>query len=165
MVHYQNGNSVAFEILYRRHSSKVFQYFRKRSSSEIASDLMQDVFMKVHKARAQYSRQYPFLPWLFAISKNAFFDFLKKSSIESVPLESQGFDVPTAVPVDVGIELNLAAAIQELPINQRRVIELRYLNDWSFEEIAKDIKTSPENVRQIVSRGIAKIRKHISKRA
>jgi RNA polymerase sigma-70 factor (ECF subfamily) len=165
MVHYQNGNSVAFEILFRRHSLKVFQYFRKRSSSEIASDLLQDVFMKVHKARAQYSRQYPFLPWLFAISKNAFFDFLKKSRVETVTFESQGFELPTATPGNVGLELNLAAAIKELPINQRRVIELRYLNEWSFEEIAKDIKTSPENVRQIVSRGIAKIRKNMSKKA
>lgn len=166
MGHYQAGNSDAFEILYRRHSPKVLQYFRKKTSGETASDLLQDVFMKVHRARSQYSRQYPFLPWLFAISKNAFYDFLKstKSNVASVALDSEVLNLPSSIPADVGLELNLAAAIKELPFNQRRVIELRYLNEWSFEEIAKDTKTSPENVRQIVSRSIAKIRKNLLKK-
>jgi len=166
MCHYQAGNSQAFEILYRRHSPKVLQYFRKRTSGEIASDLLQNVFMKVHRARSQYSRQYPFLPWLFAISKNALFDFLKstKSNVELVSLDSEKVKLPSTTPVDAGLELNLAAAIKELPINQRRVIELRYLNEWSFEKIAKDTKTSSENVRQIVSRGIVKIRKNLLKK-
>jgi RNA polymerase sigma-70 factor (ECF subfamily) len=166
MGHYQAGNCEAFEILYRRHSPKVLQYFRKRTSREIAADLMQDVFMKLHKARAQYSRQYPFLPWLFAISKNALFDFLKstKSSAEAVSIDYETLSLPSSIPVDTGLELNLSAAIKELPLNQRRVIELRYLNDWSFEEIAKDTKTSPENIRQIVSRSIAKIRKNLLKK-
>ncbi len=163
MAYYQTGNSGAFEILYRRHSPKVYQYFKKRTSNEAASDLLQEVFIKLHKARSQYLKQYPFLPWLFAISKNAWFDFLKSSKSSPISLDSNNLDLPHQIQ-EIALELNLETAIKELPVSQRRAIELRYLDDWSFEEIAKDIKTSPANVRQIVSRGLAKIRKNFLKK-
>src|SRR5438046_324640 len=74
---YQTGEYSAFEIIYSRHSGRVFEYLRKRTAVETARDLLQEIFLKVHRSRGQYSSQYPFLPWLFAISRNVLFDFLR----------------------------------------------------------------------------------------
>lgn len=159
MVLYQSGEYLAFEELYRRHSSKVFEYLKKKVSAEISQDLLQEIFMKMHKARNQYSSEYPFLPWLFTISRNTLFDYFKSLKKTTV-ISAIDFDIPTseAVSVGVDVDVNLAAALKNLPENQKRAIELRYLEDWSFEKIAEEIRTSPENVRQLVGRGLKKIR-------
>lgn len=153
MTLYKQGEYRAFEILYRRHASKVFVYLKRRVSVGIAQDLTQEIFLKIHKGRYQYLEQYPFLPWLFTISRNALYDYFKSMKTT----ESFGFDQPH-LPGPPASDLDLVEALKGLPESQRRAIELRYLEDWSFEKIAKDIKTSPENVRQLISRGLKKVR-------
>lgn len=159
MVLYQSGEYLAFEELYRRHSGRVFEYLKKKVSAEISQDLLQEIFMKMHRARNQYSNQYPFLPWLFTISRNTLFDYfksMKKITVESViDVDISGGE---AVGTGAGLDVNLATALRNLPANQKRAIELRYLEDWSFEKIAENIKTSPENVRQLIGRGLKKVR-------
>lgn len=164
MALYQSGDYDAFECLYKRHSGRVFEYLKGKVSDQAAAqDLLQETFMKVHRSRDLYSSQYPFLPWLFAISRNAVVDFFKSYAtrlsqitisndqmIERLPANSTNL-VPTS-------QHDLASALSSLPVMQKRAIELRYLQDWSFEQIAEDMNTTPENGRQIVSRGIKKIR-------
>jgi len=154
---YQSGEYLAFEELYSRHSGKVFEYLKKKVSAETSQDLLQEIFLKIHKAREQYSKQYPFLPWLFTISRNALFDYFKSIKKFSDIFPEQTNDNPQ------NIELNLAGALKSLPENQRRAIELRYLEEWTFEKIADDIKTTPDNVRQLISRGLKKARNGFKK--
>ncbi len=160
MILYQAGDFAAFEVLYRRHSGRILGYLKKKVPLETAKDIMQDTFTKLHLAKDKYDPQYPFLPWLFTVSRNTLFDFFKKAEtkiaqatsaepglIESLPA------VPTFAP-----EYDMSQIISGLPQDQKRAVELRYLQDWSFEKIAGDLKTSEDNVRQLVSRGIKKIR-------
>jgi RNA polymerase sigma factor (sigma-70 family) len=154
MTLYRLGEYHAFVELYGRHSGKVLAYLKKRVAVDIAQDLLQEIFLKLHRGRSQYSEQYPFLPWLFTISRNALYDYFKSTKTSNV------LPAVDETPADnENVDLNLATALQTLPENQRRAIELRYLEDWSFEKIAKAIKTSPDNVRQLISRGLKKVRK------
>jgi len=167
MSFYQSGNYQAFEVLYHRSSGKVFQYLKGKVEAEVAQDLLQEVFIKIHKAREQYSTQYPFLPWLFTISRNTLFDYFKSAKFSrknsEVNLSDNEIEILNLEPVGQGAEVNLTSALSHLPENQRRAIELRYLHDWSFEKIADDIKTTPTNVRKLVSRGVKKLRSGILK--
>lgn len=163
MVLYQNGSHDAFVCLYQRHSGRVFAYLKLKVSVEVAQDLLQEVFMKMHRSREQYSAQYPFLPWIFTIARNALFDLLKNSEtkLEKASLISETILDRLSEGADSLIstsEHDLTAALGSLPSQQKRAVELRYLSDWSFEQIAEEMKTTPENTRQIVSRGIKKIR-------
>lgn len=157
---YQNGDYVAFEVLYQRHAGRVFEFLKKKVSPEIARDLLQETFLKLHRSRGQYSSQYPFLPWLFTISRNVFLDFVRLS--ETKISEKSSADLISELPVELIPESNwpgnLTTALEHLPESQRHAIKLRYLNDWSFEKIAEDLKTTPLNARQIISRGIKKLR-------
>jgi RNA polymerase sigma factor (sigma-70 family) len=150
---YQAGNYAAFETLYYRQSSKVYQYLRYKVPPDVAQDLMQEIFVKIHRFRNQYSNQYPLLPWIFTISRNTLFDYFKsnKASKTDPVFSSEVFEQEE-------VDLNLTSVLVGISENQRRAIELRYLADWSFEKIADDMQTTPENVRQLISRGIKKVK-------
>ena len=159
MAHYQAGEIKAFEALYARHSGRVYQFLKSKTSPESARELLQEVFFKVHRSRSQYSPQYPFLPWLFTITRNAVIDLARlnetkvarSSASDEVQMESLTLATEDWTP-------DLSQALQTLPAQQRRAIELRYLSEWTFEQIAEDMKTTPMNVRQVISRGIKKLR-------
>lgn len=162
---YQQGDFLAFEVLYKRHSGRVYEYLKRKSSPETAKDLMQEVFEKLHKARGKYDSQYPFLPWLFTISRNVFLDYYKKAETKITHAASGDekllakLSVTEPLLADGEMRQNLAALSEP----QRRAIELRYLQDWSFEQIAADLETSQENVRQLISRGLKKVKQLLAK--
>lgn len=157
MTLFQNGDIASFEILYHRYSSRVFAYLSKRVDSGVAPDLLQEIFFKLHNNRHQYSNQYPFLPWLFAMTRNAVVDFvrLKENKLREKSDVLPDLAVQEAANTWTG---DLVLALESLPAQQKRAIELRYQSDWTFEQIASEMKTSPVNVRQIISRGIRKLR-------
>lgn len=159
MALYQAGEIKAFEALYSRHSGRVYQFLKTKCAPESARELLQEVFFKVHRSRAQYSPQYPFLPWLFTITRNAVIDLARLN--ETKVSKSSTADAGKLDLVSISDEAwtpDLSQALQTLPAQQRRAIELRYLSEWTFEQIAKDMKTTPINVRQVISRGIKKLR-------
>ncbi len=161
MTFYQAGDFTSFEILYQRHSGRVFEYLKKKVSVAVAQELLQETFEKLHRSRGKYSSQYPFLPWLFTISRNALFDFLKtaenKVSQNSTPSPVLLDNLVSAIS-EPHSSHDIAIVLETLPQHQKKAIELRYLRDWSFEKIATDMKTSEVNVRQLISRGLKKLR-------
>lgn len=157
MTLYQRGEYAAFECLYERHSGRVLQYFKGKISVEAAKDLLQETFLKVHKSRGLYQPQFPFLPWLFTVARNNLNDFYRKADQKLAGVDPES--LPSSRESEaVAPEHDLSALLGSLPHVQRRAIELRYMNDWSFEKIAEEMKTSPGGSRQNVSRGIRKIR-------
>lgn len=158
MLLYQSGDAVAFEALYLRHSGRVFDYLKKRTDFETACELLQDIFLKLHGIRHQYLAQYPFLPWLFTVSRNTLIDFVRLKENKIREMSETGIELAGIEPASPSWSVNLVQALQTLPAQQRRAIELRYQSDWTFEQIASEMKTSPFNVRQIISRGIRKLR-------
>lgn len=159
---YVAGDFTAFETLYRRHSGRVYEYLKKKTAAETARDLVQEVFEKLHKSRARYDAQFPFLPWLFTIARNALLDFFKRAETKLAHAtnhsETQLLSL-AAEPEAPGHGVDLARLLSGLPASQRSALELRYLQDWSFERIAAQLGTSESNARQLISRGLKQIRK------
>lgn len=167
MNRYQLGDYSAFETLYLRHSGRILGFLKKKVAASVAEELTQEVFRKLHESRSKYNSQYPFLPWVFTITRNSLYDFFKLSETK-VYNESSSSDIllgqllADTVATDK-FDLNLGEILKHLPTAQKRAIELRYLDEWSFEKIAFEMKTSQENVRQLVSRGIKSVRAKIQK--
>ena len=57
--------------------------------------------------------------------------------------------------MDVLIHLN------KLPETQRQALEMRYVSDSTFEQIAETLNLKPTNVRQVISRGLKRLRELI----
>lgn len=158
---YITGDFAAFEILYKRHSGRVFDYLKKKVSAETAQDLLQEIFAKLHKSRAKYNPQYPFLPWLFTVARNSLMDFYKLAETKLTKASNSSDELLQNLPsvaVNEAGNVDLALLLADLPPNQKRAIELRYLEDWSFEKIASHMNTSEGNARQLISRGLAFVR-------
>jgi RNA polymerase sigma-70 factor, ECF subfamily len=149
---YQEGDLTAFNSLYRRYSGKVYGFLvRRLPDRETAGDLFQASFLKLHEARHRYDPAYPFAPWLFTIARNLLTDhYRKRGTAAEVPLAG---DEPAAERSNVDLP-----SLSSLNETQREAIRLRYGEDLRFDEIARKLETSPANVRQLVSRGIRKLR-------
>jgi RNA polymerase sigma factor (sigma-70 family) len=157
MFAYQEGDEKAFEVLYRRHSPKVYGYLMKRVRGGQAEDLLQATFAKLHQARRQYNPTFPFMPWLFTVCRSVLIDAMRKTYRTKEELNPEVLErAPAAGPdIEEGSEL---PRLGSLPGNQREALELRYLQGLSFEEIASRLETSPGNVRQLVSRAVRQLR-------
>ncbi len=158
---YQSSDYLAFEMLYQRHSGRIYKYLTGKVGSEIGQELFQDTFARIHKSRDKYNTQFPFLPWVFTIVRNLLRDYYKKAETQtvqnSVGLEALSLEASSEL-ASVGSLSQLEVSLESLPDHQRRALRLRYLDDWTFEKIAEEIETSPQNVRQLISRGLKKIR-------
>jgi len=155
MRDYQGGDSKAFEILFRRHSPRVYGFLRSRIGDRtLADDLFQATFLKLHQARSRYDAAFPFLPWLFALCRNTLIDGLRE---RGRTLEDANSDAiaRAAATNETGPEL---PDLGSLPLDQRKAVELRYMEDLPFDEIARRLETSPSNARQLVSRGVRRLR-------
>ena len=159
MVLYKNGNEEAFLALYNRHAKRIFGYIRSRvKSEEKANDIFQDVFIKIHRSKELYNKSFPVLPWLFTITRTTLIDSFRKqekhetSSVDFENITTEGFSESN---------LDVSEFLSKLPQVQRSALEMRFLEEKSFDEIAILMKTSSSNVRQIVSRGIKKIKQLI----
>lgn len=155
MQKYQDGDHMAFEILYTRHKDKVYSYISNRlHQKDEIEDLFQKVFTKFHKSRHLYNSKYKVLPWLYTITKSEFLDFLKKRKLSFSQFDENIHTVTETEPLyslDISNE-------KELSQNEKMALELRYFNDQDFLEISKVLKTTESNSRKIISRGIKKLR-------
>ncbi len=155
MTAYQAGDASAFEILFQRHSGKVYGFLVGRIRDRMeAQDVLQTTFLKLHQSRQKYDPRFPFLPWLFTICKNVMIDHFRKAKRRMEILDEEKVAGTAAEPAP---EISVPE-LQGLSLQQRSAIELRFQYELSFEEIAERLQTSSLNVRQLISRGLKKIR-------
>lgn len=158
---YQKGSDQAFSILYARHSPKIYGYLKaKVKSEERVKDIFQEVFVKVHKSKNLYNSSYPFLAWLFTITKNSIVDEVRKNAKTKNHIEIDD----SIANQEPQIEPNLKEVmpyLESLPANQKQALELRYVEEKTFDEISEVLQTSTVNVRKVISRGLQKIRERI----
>lgn len=154
---YQNGDDAAFEAIYERHSSKVYRFLRKRiGNKEKVAEIYQEVFIKIHKSKALYNDSFPVLPWIFTITNSVMIDELRKEKIvKTVGIETIE-DMAVASSASFGNDA--LGMLKQLPDVQRQALEMRYINDHTFEQIAAQLKIQPSNARQVISRGIKRLR-------
>ncbi len=165
---YLGGDHAAFEVLYRRHSGRVYGYLRKKLSDRGAVDeVFQNTFLKFHQTRRNYDSSFSFAQWLFVIARTTLFDYFRKQgrqvSVSDEPIDEERLSQDTSASAlsELGSEQvteAMSGALRALPKEQRQAIELRVLEERSYEEIAAALGRSEVSVRQMVSRGLKKLR-------
>ncbi|MBI2521041.1 MAG: sigma-70 family RNA polymerase sigma factor [Bdellovibrio sp.] len=155
MVLYQAGNLNAFSTLFSRFERPVFSYLKsKLSKKELAEEVFQDCFMKLHRSRFLYDPKYPFKAFLFTIARTVLIDHFRKSGREiqlQIELTENAEDELSMEAVEV--------ALSSLPPREQTAITGRFIEDKTFQELAVLLDTSEVNARQIISRSISKLKK------
>jgi RNA polymerase sigma-70 factor (ECF subfamily) len=161
MVMYHSGSDEAFQTLYQRHSEKIYGFLRARVwNDERAAELYQETFLKMHRSKHLYNKSLPALPWIFSITKSVLIDGLRIDKRAKRDAENSFVVESLEVHRSFG---EVASLMGRLPENQRRAVELRYVDEKTFEEIADSLKTSSKNARKIVSRAVAKLKSFATK--
>lgn len=157
MVMYQNGSEEAFQAIYQRHAERIYGFLRRRVwNEERAAELFQEVFLKLHRSKRLYNRSLPALPWIFSITRSVLVDGLRVDTRVARGKEESGPPPAVELPASAGGELT--ELLGRLPESQRRALELRYVDERTFEEIAANLKTSAPNARKIISRAVARLK-------
>ena len=146
------GDRDAFGALVLRHQRGLLNYiFRLVGSRDVATDLSQEVFLKVFVSLDSFDPRYRFTTWLYRIASNRAIDHLRRSHPRTLSLSQppSSDEAPAAPPIaatdpspdDVlrGRELaiRISEAIAELPIGYRQLILLRHRQDCRYDEIAR----------------------------
>jgi RNA polymerase sigma-70 factor, ECF subfamily len=149
---YQDGDDRAFSILYDRYKRPLYVFALKMlNEADAASDLVQDVFLRVYERRQQLNRPESFRSWLFAIGRNQCLSHLRQRR-GRVPLDEAPEEMITAeAPVDrieAEEELELIRrALAALKVEYREVLVLREYQDLSYREIAEITETTESAVK------------------
>ncbi len=137
-----HGETAAFEVLVRRYQPMILRLTQRMTRNvEDAEDLAQDAFIQAYRSLASFHRQSSFSTWLYRIAVNLCLNRLKASRREG-PLAVDG-NIPDAQGDSLaGLlaaerERALAAAIEELPPQQRATLTLRVYQGLSHREIAE----------------------------
>ena len=113
-----------------------------------ANDVVQDVFIKVHKAIDKFREDAQLYTWIYRIATNECLSFLNRKrrrfffSLDDVNGElSSKIDTTPHIDGD-DIQKKLQKALLQLPDKQRLVFNMKYFDEMSYEEIAAITKTS-----------------------
>jgi RNA polymerase sigma-70 factor (ECF subfamily) len=166
MVGYQQGDATAVDELVRRISPSLGRYFAAASTGQDAEDLLQECWIRIHKARHTYRPSEPLLPWIFAIARYTRLDGYRKRR----RLESK--ETLVAIPPEVAVQgaqlsstrkVDLTWLLEQLPENQRDVILMLKFSDMSLEEVARATSSTVGSIKQKAHRAYAKLRQILEK--
>ncbi len=173
MQRYQDGDASAFRELYALVAPRLLGYLLKMARSRaLADDLLQQTFLKVHRARAAYVRGADPIPWIYSIAHRTFIDEARKKKRaivnvgdgETIPEVAAGLDGETVDRRDDGRgdpELAKAAldALAQLPDAQREAVVLTKLDGKSVAEAAAIAGTTVGAMKVRAHRGYEALRK------
>ena len=149
-----------FADLYELNFERVYAYAVKRVRDRTeAEDLTADVF---HQAFANLNRfewrGTPFVAWLFRIAANLISDRWQRSGREIADESVDGAQVSSAEMEDVERRATLFRLVDTLPAEQRRVVVLRFVDQKSIKEVAKEIRKTEGAVKQLQFRALSTLK-------
>ncbi|QSW87576.1 MULTISPECIES: RNA polymerase sigma factor [Flavobacterium] len=155
----KKGDQIAFTFLLDYFWNEVYSFMLKRTENEtVAEDITIETFSKAFDKIGSYNPEFQFNTWLIAIAKNVHIDLLRKKRtnlfIEITDNEDQqAYNIadPTPSAEDALIkEQNLSRLLQcikELKPHYQEVIQLRYFQEMSYQEIANKINEPLSSVK------------------
>ena len=148
----QTGDEGAFRELFDQFSGRTRRFAGALVDAASAEDVQQEVWMTVYKRIGQLADPGAFRTWLYMTTRHAAIDLLRRRKREAELLAMQGPAQTSPSDHDAGDaeisdDVDIRAAVIELPAAQREVVMLRYWDDMSYAEIALVVGCSVGTVR------------------
>jgi RNA polymerase sigma-70 factor (ECF subfamily) len=170
MAAYVEGDQAAFREMFARHAPVLTRVVRAQiKSDEETRDLVQQVFLQLHRARRDYRKGDPLRPWLFTIAYNLCRDrwraaaHRREVAVEAAEPVAGSPDAADVLQERQRSEL-LRAALVDLPDDQRRVIEMHWFAELPLPEVATALGVSLSAVKVRAHRAYERLRKRLSLR-
>lgn len=170
----QSGDEGAFEQLLLAHQKGVYNLcLRMAGNPDDALDLSQEAFIRAWRALGQYQFDAAFSTWLFRLTSNVCIDFLRKQkrqqhmslTVTDDDEPGEEFTVPDPAPgpeeqaVHNERRQAVARAMAALPEDYRAVMQLRAVEELSYEQIAEILDIKVGTVKSRLARARTQLRK------
>lgn len=168
MLRYRDGDTKAFETLYRRHKDPLYRYLlrlcRHRATAE---DLFQEVWGKIVRSRSAYRPTAKFTTFLYRVAHNCFIDHVRRdrrhagntefdAELHASPIESPAMAAERTLARE-----RLAAALLALPDEQRDAFLLHEEAGLSIDQIASVTGSKRETAKSRLRYAVSKLREAI----
>ncbi len=153
---------------YNHYLPQIYRYvFYKVRNTNVAEDIVSDIFYKALKNIGKYKHKGFFQAWLFTIARNTVTSYYRKNSRETLYAYDNDTDQPDPVTVEGIVSAKESRAellniVASLPPNQQDAIRLRYTRDLKIKEIAHILNKSEGSVKQLLHRGLRNLHSELS---
>lgn len=166
----QNGDRDAFGVIYDLFKEKIYKFiFFRVSHKELAEDIMSDTFVKAWLKITDINTPKALSSWLFQVAKNNIIDYYRLKKAPIIPIEDVADMLPDSdSPVDtVNLTMEhkkLLELMEYLSQDQQTLLQYRFFEDLTNEEIASIMNKTEVWVRVSQHRAIAKLQQLLHKR-
>lgn len=152
-----NGDQTAYaELMHHYRDSLYFMLLKMTNDATDADDLTIEAFGKAFKNLHQYTPEYAFSTWLFKIASNNCIDFIRKKKKNTFSLDQSFYDFEDSEDMSQKLASSsldpeehfikkqkirlMRQVVEKLKPHYRKLIELRYFQELSYEEISTELK-------------------------
>ena len=152
---YIDGNERALEILILRHKQRIYSFiYSKVQDRDVTEDIFQDTFIKIINTLklGKYNEEGKFLPWSMRIAHNLVIDFFRKSNRMPTFKNTDEFDIFSVLGdpslnaekeiIKNQIHADVRKLVDQLPEDQKEVLNMRIYREMSFKEISEQTSVS-----------------------
>jgi RNA polymerase sigma-70 factor (ECF subfamily) len=170
----EESEADSFRALVEEHSPMVFRLaYRLTGNEEDAEDVVQESFLKAHRALARFDARSSFGTWIYRITVNCAIDLIRRRQSgriaspggdEQDPMDSlpSSGPLPDRVAFSAQVQSHVASALGLLSPLERAAFVLRHLEGMPIEKIAGVLQTRPNAVKQTVFRAVRKLRRELA---
>jgi RNA polymerase sigma-70 factor, ECF subfamily len=168
----QEGNPRAFELIYDRHGGAAFSLaYRMVGNRVTAEDITQEAFLSIWRSRLRYDQARGSVrTWVLGIVHNRAIDALRRSIVHDRRRETmEGIEERHEARERTDVEAarreearSIRTALDTLPEDQRRTIELAYFAGFSHSQIADLLNEPIGTVKGRMRLGLEKMRRQLS---
>ena len=180
----EKSDQKAYAELMERYRDSIFHLCRKMVfNDDDADDLTIETFGKAFQRLKQYTPAFAFSTWLFKIASNHCIDFIRKKRINALSLDrglstEEGGNIQFTIKDDAPDPIEtlekkqrvekMRLAVSELKPRYRKLVELRYFEEYSYDEIALEldlplgtVKAQLYRARDILTSVMESSKKHL----
>ncbi len=167
----QEGSTRAFELVYDRHGGAAFSLaYRMVGNRVVAEDVVQEAFMSIWRSRMRYeSERGSVRSWVLGIVHHRTIDALRRNLVHDRRRTSaEGIEERHEAPERTDVEVarreeatTVRDAIQTLPDQQTKVIELAYFGGFTHTQIAEMLNMPVGTVKGRMRLGLEKLRRQL----
>ena len=162
------GKKSAWLILVKRYEKNLYNYaLRMVNNPADAMDLMQDIFIALFKNLSKFRGECPFKSWLFKIAHYRCLEFYRRKrpmqSLDDVP--EQEDEQTVCLEKDLFLQQQsstLLQAMQHLPVKQKLVVELKFFQQCTFEDISQQLGISTNTAKSQLYSALDKLKVHLT---
>lgn len=158
------GSDRAWQSLVKRYETPLYNHaYRMVGHREDALDLLQDVLLSIYRNLENFRGDAPFRAWMFRIATFRCTDHLRRKRPDVSEFEESAdpdaLNNPASGFENVRSNQEILGLLQKLPPDQRHVVELKFFQHFTFDEISRQLGISTSTAKTRLYTALRTLRK------